>query len=129
MRSTAGELAAHPDQDVEGVFLVLQKDRRADRNTGKPYLSLQLGDQTGVVDARVWEGVDQLPPFEVNDVVRIQGRTQSHRNRLQLSVRSVDPVPQGDVDADSFLPHTAYNVDEMFAEMAAIVAVTRPPRH
>jgi len=125
MKSTAGELATHPDQDVEGVFLVLQKDRRADRNTGKPYLSLQLGDQTGVVDARVWEGVEQLPPFEVNDVVRVHGRTQSYRNRLQLSVRSVDPVPPGEVNAGSFLPHTAYNVEEMFTELTAMVAAMR----
>lgn len=128
MKSTAGELATHPDQEVEGVFLVLQKDRRADRTTGKPYLSLQLGDQTGVVDARVWEGVEQLPPFEVNDVVRVHGRTQSYRNRLQLSVRSVDPVPPSEVDAGSFLPRTAYNVEEMFTELTAMVAGMRQPQ-
>ena len=95
--------------------------------SGKPYLSLQLGDNTGTVDARVWEGVDQLPPFEVNDVVRVHGRIQSYRNRLQLSVRTVAPVPPGEVDPAGLLPKTSGNVAEMFAELRGMVAVMRDP--
>lgn len=127
MKTTAGELAAHQNQDIEGVFLVLQKDQRADRTSGKPYLSLQLGDNTGTVDARVWEGVEQLPAFEVNDVVKVRGRIQSYRNRLQLSVRTVAPVPPGEVDPSALLPHTSQNVDEMFAALGAMVAAMRDP--
>ena len=44
------DLAAHPQEEITGFFLVHQKDLRSNR-AGDSYLKLVLGDDTGSVDA------------------------------------------------------------------------------
>ena len=52
--TTIAELAE--DRTVEGVYAVARKDRRRTRN-GAPYLSLELVDASGRIEARVWDDV------------------------------------------------------------------------
>ena len=71
-----------PNQkDVVGFFLVHQKDLRFNKNTGEGYLALQLGDRTGVVDAKMWDKVQQAPPFAVGDVIKVEATVQAYRNK------------------------------------------------
>ncbi len=49
-----------PDQNITSHFLVCEKEIRATRE-GKSYLRLELGDATGSVEARMWDGFDAWP--------------------------------------------------------------------
>ena len=58
-------------------FHVTDKALGMDRN-GKSYMSLQLSDCTGMINARVFERVDELAPlFQNGDFVELKGFVQS----------------------------------------------------
>ncbi len=78
------------DRVVEGVYAVARKERRRTR-AGAPYLALELVDPSGRIEARVWSDVELLDGrFDEGDAVRVLGRVERFRDRLQLEVRSVE---------------------------------------
>jgi 3'-5' exoribonuclease len=99
------------DRTVEGVFAVARK-RRLKTRSGAPYLALELADATGRIEARVWNDVELLDRrFEEGDAVRILGRVERFRDRLQLEVRAVEPAPEADTAA--LTPALRRDADEL----------------
>jgi 3'-5' exoribonuclease len=95
---------------VEGVFAVTRK-RRLTTRAGRPYLALELADPTGRVEARVWSDVDLLDRrFAEGDAVRVLGRAERFRDRIQLDLRSLEPA---DVDAALLVPAARRDLDEL----------------
>ncbi len=92
--STIAELAE--DRVVEGVYAVARK-RRLRTRSGAAYLALELVDPSGRIEGRVWNDVDLLDGrFGEGDAVRVLGRVERYRDRLQLDVRSIEPEPTAD---------------------------------
>ena len=68
----------------------------------RPYLALELVDPTGRIDARVWNDVELLDQrFDEGDAVRVLGRVERFRDRLQLDVRSLE---KAEVDPGTLVP-------------------------
>jgi 3'-5' exoribonuclease len=81
---------------VEGIYAVARKQRLRTRN-GSSYLALELVDASGRIEARVWNDVDLLDArFAEGDAVRVLGRVEKFRDKLQLEVRSLEPAPEAD---------------------------------
>jgi 3'-5' exoribonuclease len=98
------------DRVVEGVFAVKTK-RRLRTKGGAPYLMLELVDPTGHIDARVWNDVELLDGrFAEGDAVRVLGRVEKFRDRLQLDVRTLEAA---DVDPASLTPAMRRDVSEL----------------
>jgi 3'-5' exoribonuclease len=107
--SAIAELAE--DRVVEGVYAVARK-RRLRTRTGADYLALELVDPSGRIEARVWNDVDLLDArFAEGDAVRVLGRVERYRNRLQLDVRSVEAAEEADPAA--LAPTVRRDVDEL----------------
>ncbi|HET9673709.1 MAG TPA: HD domain-containing protein [Gaiellaceae bacterium] len=84
------------DRVVEGVYAVARKQRLRTKN-GASYLALELVDPSGRVDARVWNDVDLLDGrFDEGDAVRVLGRVERFRDRLQVEVRSLERTDEAD---------------------------------
>ena len=84
------------DRVVEGVYAVAKKERRRTRS-GSPYLALELVDPSGRIEARVWTDVELLDArFGEGDAVRVLGRVEKFRDRLQLEVRSLESAAETD---------------------------------
>jgi 3'-5' exoribonuclease len=99
------------DRVVEGVYAVARKQRLRTR-TGAAYLAVELVDPSGRIEARVWQDVDLLDTrFEEGDAVRVLGRVERYRDRLQLELRSLEPVPG--VDPASLAPALRRDADEL----------------
>jgi 3'-5' exoribonuclease len=99
------------DRVVEGVYAVARKERRRTR-TGAPYLALELVDPSGRIDARVWSDVELLETrFGEGDAVRVLGRVERFRERLQLDVRTLEAA--ADLDPASFTPGLRRDGDEL----------------
>jgi 3'-5' exoribonuclease len=99
------------DRVVEGVFAVKAK-RRARTKNGAPYLALELVDPSGRIDARVWNDVELLDGrFAEGDAVRVLGRVERFRDRLQLEVRTLEPAE--DVDPAAMAPALRRDADEL----------------
>jgi 3'-5' exoribonuclease len=107
--SAIAELAE--DRVVEGVYAVARKQRRRTRS-GAPYLVLELVDPSGRIEGRVWHDVELLDPrFAEGDAVRVLGRVERFRDRLQLEVRSLEAAP--DADAATLTPAGRRDPDEL----------------
>ena len=107
--STIADLAE--DRVVEGVYAVARK-RRLRTKSGSAYLAIELVDPSGRIEGRVWNDVDLLDArFGEGDAVRVLGRVERFRDRLQLDVRSIEPAP--DADPAAFAPAMRRDPDEL----------------
>jgi 3'-5' exoribonuclease len=107
--SAIAELAE--ERVVEGVYAVARKQRLRTKG-GAPYLALELVDPSGRIDARVWHDVELLDTrFAEGDAVRVLGRVEKFRNRLQLDVRTLEAAP--DADPAELAPAIRRDADEL----------------
>ena len=106
--SAIAELAE--DRLVEGVYAVARKERLRTR-AGAPYLALELVDPSGRIEARVWSDVELLDArFDEGDAVRVLGRVERFRDRLQIDVRAVEAA---DDDPAALAPALRRDADEL----------------
>jgi 3'-5' exoribonuclease len=99
------------NRTVEGVYAVAKKERLRTKN-GAAYLALELVDPSGRIDARVWTDVELLDArFAEGDAVRVLGRVEKFRDRLQVDVRTLEPA-EG-VDASTMAPAMRRDADEL----------------
>ena len=107
--SAIAELAE--ERVVEGVYAVARK-RRLRTRTGAAYLALELVDPSGRIEARVWNDVELLDGrFDEGDAVRVLGRVEKFRDRLQLDVRSLAAAP--DANPAALAPALRRDADEL----------------
>jgi 3'-5' exoribonuclease len=112
------------DRVVEGVYAVRLK-RKLRTKSGASYLALELVDQTGTIEARVWKDVELLDGrFGEGDAVRVLGRVEKFRDRLQLDVRSLEAA---DVDPASLTPSMRRDKDELAGFLEFLVADVSHP--
>jgi 3'-5' exoribonuclease len=111
------------DRVVEGVYAVARKERRRTKG-GSPYLALELVDPSGRIEARVWSDVELLDGrFGEGDAVRVLGRVERFRDRLQLEVRSLEAAEDADpADFAPALRRDAAELDGFLEFLAAEVA-------
>src|SRR5438132_3595476 len=99
------------NRTVDAVYAVAKKQRLRTRN-GAAYLALELVDPSGRISARVWNDVELLDArFAEGDAVRVLGRVERFRDRLQLDVRSLEPA--ADVDPTAMAPAMRRDADEL----------------
>jgi 3'-5' exoribonuclease len=119
---TIAELAA--DRVVEAVYAVRSK-RKLRTKSGASYLALELVDPTGRIEARVWKDVDLLDGrFGEGDAIRVLGRVERFRDRLQLDVRTLEAA---DVDPESLTPSIRRDRDEIAGFLEFLVAEISHP--
>ncbi len=107
--SAIAELAE--ERIVEGIYAVARK-RRLHTRGGAPYLALELVDPSGRIDARVWHDVELLDGrFAEGDAVRVLGRVEKFRDRLQVDVRTLEAAPEA--DPATFAPALRRDADEL----------------
>lgn len=117
-----------PNQVFTATFLVQSKEIRQ-KKTGEPYLSLQLCDRTGEVDAKMWDNVaDIMETFERDDFVKIRGLLQIYQNRRQVTLHKLQRVAEADVDVSDYFPASDRSPAEMFASLEAIVGGLQNPQ-
>ena len=115
------------DQNITSYFLVCEKEVRATRE-GKSYLRMELGDCSGRVEARMWDNFERHAAlFERDDFVKVQGRVESYRNKLQLMIEKIRPAEDHEVEAADFFAHTTEDVDLLYAKLLEFVASVENP--
>jgi 3'-5' exoribonuclease len=107
--SAIAELAE--ERVVEGIYAVARKQRMKTRG-GAPYLALELVDPSGRIDARVWHDVELLDGrFAEGDAIRVLGRVEKFRDRLQVDVRTLEAAT--DTDPAALVPALRRDPDEL----------------
>jgi 3'-5' exoribonuclease len=99
------------NRTVDGVYAVAKKQRLRTRG-GAAYLALELVDPSGRIGARVWNDVELLDGrFAEGDAIRVLGRVERFRDRLQLEVRALEPAE--DADPAAMAPALRRDADEL----------------
>ena len=107
---------------MEGVYAVARKERRRTR-AGAPYLALELVDPSGRIEARVWSDVELLDGrFGEGDAVRVLGRVERFRDRLQLDVRSVEAAEADPAELAPALRRDAAELEGFFEFLAGEIS-------
>ncbi len=115
-------------QAVSTLFLVREKEIRTSARTGKSWLEMSLGDRSGSIPGKMWDGFEAIAKtFDRDDVVRVRGRVKLYNGRAELTLDQILPVAENDYDLDDFLPATQADVEKLFAGLRAAVAGMKNP--
>ena len=110
-----------PNETVTDFFLVRTKDVRL-KKSGEPYLSLNLADRTGRLDAKMWDDIEGVVnAFEQADFVKVNGFVQIYRLKPQITIQRLRRAEESEIELADYLPHTERNIDEMFSELRTTV--------
>lgn len=109
-------------EHFQTFFHVTEKTLGMDRN-GKSYMSLQLSDATGAINARVFERVDELSPlFQAGDFIKMKGFVQSFQGRLQLIGQDIQKASPSEIQISELIRSAAGDLDQLRERLARIVA-------
>jgi len=116
-----------PDQVITSSFLVCSKEIRQNKK-GDSYLSLQLGDRTGELDAKMFDKVAEVrDAFERDDFVEVKGLIQIFHNRPQLTLHTIHRLDERQVDFTDYFPASARDPREMWVELRQFAAAVANP--
>jgi 3'-5' exoribonuclease len=113
---------------VQTVFLVTRKARNVGR-TGKTFLVLVLADKTGDIDARIFDGIDQLEAqFAVGDYVLVQGEVITFHGKLQILISTLERLDPEPIDPKEFEPpHPTHDGKRVLGQIRETVAKVHDP--
>jgi len=116
------------NQPVESHYLVLSKQQRTTR-TAKPYISLILGDNSGQIEARIWDPTDSrvAQDFGKGDVVKIRGAASKFEGVLQLKIERLRKLAVIEFDRTDLLPATTYDIEALWLQLEQAVASFTDP--
>jgi 3'-5' exoribonuclease len=112
---------------LNDVYLCKYKQSAVTKN-GKPYENLILQDKTGTIDAKIWEpnsmGIDD---FDMMDYVAVVGDVTSFQGALQVNIKRVRKVREGEYDPANYLPVSEYDIEDMYKQLLAFVNSIKNP--
>jgi 3'-5' exoribonuclease len=111
-----------PNLEIASLFVASEKQLRTARN-GTVYLDLKLLDKTGDISGKMWEkAVEASEGFQSGDIVYLRARTELYKDRMQLSISEIMPVPAGAYDPADFLPVCPFDRDELFQRLGKLLS-------
>ena len=115
MANTIAQL--RKDERFEGYLLVRAAEQRTASN-GKLYLDMTLGDRTGTINAKMWDGTVAPPPQ--GSVVAVRGIGNEFMGRMQLRVERIKVAhPQEVPDMSLLVPCAPEPAQAMLREVLA----------
>ncbi|PKN17561.1 MAG: HD family phosphohydrolase [Deltaproteobacteria bacterium HGW-Deltaproteobacteria-6] len=110
-----------PGDKIASSFLVAEKSM-AFSQKGSAYLNVRLKDKTGETDGKVWDNAAEWDRvFKKGDIIFIEGRAQSYRNTLQISIVTIKLCAPEDTDPSDYLPVSKMNTEAMFQDILAYI--------
>ncbi len=105
------------EQTITSFFLVNEKEIR-NSCAGKTFLRLDLGDRSGTIEAVMWDQFEAAAKdISRGDVVKVNARVESYRNKFQLTLQQLRLAKPEEVDLADFLPHTKEDVGKLWAQL------------
>ena len=98
-------------QRFEGFLLVRQSEQRASSN-GSRYVDMTLGDRSGDINAKLWDGAYSPPP--VGEAIKVRATIIEYNGRLQMRVERLREITKADdVDIHLLTPCAPFPPEEM----------------
>ncbi len=114
-----------PQESVKGYFLCKFKQILKNKN-GKDYCSVRLQDKSGVIDGKIWSMHSCILPFEVDDIVEVEGETLLYQENLQLNINKIQKA-EGGYELKDFIPQTHKDVAALENELLDLIEQVSSP--
>ncbi len=118
------------DQTIVNDYFVVAKKGTYTTKTNTKYMSLSLKDKSGVIEAKVWERVEELNGlFDKNDIVHVKARPRLYQEKIQLNVTDIQRVDEGMPFEliRQFFPESETNGDVLKEEYFRIIGELKNP--
>ena len=112
----------HEGETIRNVYLCKGK-RSAETRNGRPHDNLILQDKTGTLDGKVWDpnsgGIAGL--MDEMDFIEVYGEIISYNNNLQMNIKQIRKVQEGEYIAADYMPTTEKSTDGMYEELLGYI--------
>ena len=112
---------------IQEIYLCKQKNSLLTK-AGKPYDNVILQDKTGTLNAKIWDPSSQgIEEFEALDYISVNGDVTSFMGALQLNVKRVRKVSEGEYDPADYLPVSEHDAAQMMTSLQSYIASVQNP--
>lgn len=110
-------------------FLLVKSSTKGTASNGKPFLTLILQDQSGEIEAKLWDASeDDEKNYGAEKIVKIMGDIQNYRGRNQLRLRQIRPSTSADsVNLADFLVTAPLSKEEMLSKITQYIFDMKNP--
>ena len=106
---------------ISDIYLCKHRQSAVTKN-GKSYDNVILQDQTGTIDAKVWDpNSSGIEDYDILDYVEVNGEVSSYNGALQLSIKRIRKCSEGEYDQKDYLPVSPYDIEQMYHELTVFV--------
>lgn len=113
-------------EQVVEHYLCVNKQSLVTR-AGKTYYSIKLQDKTGIADGKVWDLNDGIGNFEQGDYIKVDALAISFQGSIQLNIRRIRKLQEGEYDKRDYVPTSDFNIDDMYKELLVIINTLNNP--
>ncbi|MBI0580140.1 3'-5' exoribonuclease YhaM [Neobacillus cucumis] len=115
--------------DQVELFLLIKNATKGTASNGKPFLTLILQDQSGEIEAKLWDaGEEDEKNYAPQNIVKILGEVQNYRGKSQLKIRQIRKSgPNDHVKLDDFLEAAPLSQDEMSSKLTQYIFDMKNP--
>ena len=111
----------HEGETIRNVYLCKGK-RSAETRNGRPYDNLILQDKTGTLDGKVWDPKSGgIADYDELDFIEVYGEIISYNNNLQMNIKQIRKVQEGEYIAADYMPTTEKSTDGMYEELLGYI--------
>jgi 3'-5' exoribonuclease len=102
-------------QTFIGFYLIRNPSLESFKDPSRgQYLRFHLADQSGVMEARIWENAEQNSSIlEGHHVFKVEAQAERFRNQLQARIARLRPAEPGEYDLSDLRLITKRNIEEM----------------
>lgn len=107
----------HEGEKISDIYLCKQRTSAVTKN-GKAYETIVIQDKTGIIDGKIWDPNSQgIGDFDALDYIDVVADVISFNGGLQLNVKRVRKVSEGEYDPSDYLPVSSKDIDNMYQEL------------
>lgn len=108
-------------ETIGSIYLCRGK-RTAETRNGKPYDNVLLQDKTGTLDGKIWDPNSQgIADYDEKDFVEVIGDVIKYNGNMQLNIKRLRVVGEGEYNPADYMPVSDKSVDGMYAELLTYV--------
>lgn len=91
-------------------------------NTGSPYASFVLQDQSGSIEAKLWDAKDEIVQgLDAGKVVHVEAEVLKYRQALQLKIFSIKALETGEFNPSDFVAASPNSESDLRARIQSAV--------
>lgn len=110
------------DQIITGFFLVKNLTLKTSPKNNRQYGDYQLADQTGEINAKLWEVADPAACPDVGSFIKVQGLVTEYQGKPQLRIDRMRLVTEEDpVDMGELVPSAPEDSRSMLKELGEYI--------